>query len=346
MKRIALVLIIGCAVGGVLLASRPPAANPAVGPLSLLVLGDTGQPIGGGLPALRPQRQVARAVVAEDERAEVHGLVLLGDNFYPDGLEEDDMKDRMRSNVVAPYCHFLRFTSRGRGSLEDDCGVAEARRHPVPLYAVLGNHDYGERESPMLQKEVVPAYIESWRMPDQVDVHELPGGVSLIAFQSMPLVRGKNEGQLVRALRDSKGPFRILAAHHPIADPGNGHDPKYARRVRGAITQAGVPVHLFLAGHEHNLQLIAGEGGEDAALHVISGAGSDTREVKGTPRERLFGEQSLGFARIDLIEQDDEASLEVTVFTVPTMPGAGHKVGAHFRVGLGGDVRPVASGPE
>ncbi|MBW2245427.1 MAG: metallophosphoesterase [Deltaproteobacteria bacterium] len=346
MKRTALVLVLGAVVATFLLASRPPDAAPAPGPLSLLVLGDTGQPIGGPLAALRPQHQVARALVAEDESAEVHGLVLLGDNFYPDGIEDDELKDRMRANVVAPYCRFLTFTSRGRGSLEESCGVAEAYRHPVPLYAVLGNHDYGERESPQLQKEVVPEYIKSWRMPDQVDVHELPGGVSLIPFQSMPLVRGKNEGQLVRALRRSKGPFRILAAHHPIADPGNGHDPKYSRRVRSAIAQAGVPVHLFLGGHEHNLQVIAGDGKGDAALHVISGAGSDTRKVKPSSRKRLFGAESLGFARVDRVEAAGEPILRVTMFTVPSTPGLGREVSARFEVGLDGDIREVVSDAE
>ena len=345
-KRIVLVLLLAAVLGGLFLAPRPRVAAPALGPVSLLVLGDTGQPIGGPLAALRPQYQVARALVAEDERAEVHGLVLLGDNFYPNGLEEDDMKDRLRSNVVAPYCRFLAFTARGRGSLEESCGLAEALRHPIPMYVVLGNHDYSQPESPQLQKEVVPTYLENWRMPDQVGVHELPGGLSLIPFHSMPIVESKNTRQLVRALRSSKGPFRILAAHHPIADPGNGYDVKYARRVRAAIAEAGVPVHLFLAGHEHSLQVIAGDGGDDAALHVISGAGSDTRRMRSTNRERLFGERTLGFVRVDLIEGADEAGLRVTVFAVSGTPGMGYRPRAQFRVTQDGKVLSVPAASE
>ncbi len=342
MKRIALVVALAGLAVALLLATRPRAEAPAPGPLSLLVVGDTGQPISGPLAALRPQYQVARSLAAEDRRAAVHGLVFLGDNFYPDGLEDDELKDRLRTNVVSPYCRFLAFTSRGRGSLEESCGVDPEDRHPVPLYAVLGNHDYGERESPQLQKEVVPAYLEGWRMPDQVDVHELPGGVSLIPYQSMPLVRGENARGLTRALRRSKGPFRILAAHHPIADPGNGHDEKYGRRVRQAIAAAGVPVHLFLAGHEHNLQVIAGEGTDDAALHVVSGAGSDTRKVRDTPRERLFGAESLGFARVDRLEEGGAPLLQVTVYEVSGTPGAGYEAAARFRVGLEGVRLPEA----
>ncbi|MDP6540710.1 MAG: metallophosphoesterase [Planctomycetota bacterium] len=340
MKRNALLLVaLGLAVmalAAVALRSPPPGKRVAA--LSLLALGDTGQPIGGPLAALRPQHRVARALVAEDERAPIDGLVLLGDNFYPDGLEEDELKDRLRVNIVAPYCRFLRFTARGRGSLEGECGVRQAARHPVPLFAVLGNHDYGERESPMLQKELVPEYIDSWRMPDRAEVFELPGGVSLIPFQSVPTMVGKAKGTaaLEKALQRSKGPWRILAAHHPIADPGNGHADAYARRVRAAIARAGVPVHLFLAGHEHNLQAIEGEGGrDDAALHVVAGSGSDTRKVRGTPRKRLFGVEALGFARIDA----EATRLRVSLFRVPATPGTRAVVEARFEIDAEGKVR-------
>lgn len=337
MKRNALLLV--AAASAVLflaaLALRVPAPAPRVAALSLLAVGDTGQPIGGLLAALRPQYQVARALVAEDQRAIIDGLILLGDNFYPDGLEGDDLKDRLRQNIVAPYCRFLRFTSRGRGSLEGQCGVPEAVRHPVPLIAVLGNHDYGERESPKLQKEVVPEYIASWRMPDRAEVIELAGGVSLIPFQSVPIVRGKGTGELVRALQRSKGPWRILAAHHPIADPGNGHAAGYARKVRAAIARAGVPVHLFLAGHEHNLQAIAGEGGrDDAALHVVAGSGSTTRPVSSTERKRLFAVEALGFARVDV----EQARLVVTLFRVPRIPGASAEPAARFEIDSDGGI--------
>lgn len=312
-----------------------------LGPVSLLVIGDTGKPISSLFAALRPQYQVARALAAEDARAEVHGLVLLGDNFYPHGLVEDGMKDRLRVNVVGPYCRFLALTDRGLGSLGASCRVLEAHRHPIPWYVVLGNHDYSTIGSPQLQKEVVPAYLKSWLMPEEVDVHELPGGLSLIPFHSMPIVGGKNEGLLVDALRRSKGPFRILAAHHPIADPGHGYEPEYARRVRAAIAEAGVPVHLFLSGHEHSLQVIAGNGEDDAALHVISGAGSDTRKMRSTDRERLFEKRSLGFVRVDLIEDADEASLLVTVIGVSSIPGTGPEALAYYRITQAGAVHSI-----
>ncbi len=339
MRRLVLLLLPVAVLSVGLVALGTPEPGPRAGVLSLLAVGDTGQPIGGPLAALRPQYRVAAGLEAEDARAAVDGIVLLGDNFYPDGLEDDELKDRLRANVVRPYCRFLAFTSRGRGSLEEDCAIPEASRHPVPIYAVLGNHDYGERESPKLQKEVVPDYIESWRMPDRVEVHELPGGVSLIPYQSMPIVEGRNAGAIAEALRRAKGPFRILAAHHPIADPGQGHVRGYERRVREAIARAGVRVHLHLGGHEHNLQALAGEGSNDAALHVVAGSGSDTRKVSRTDRERLFGEQAYGFARIDRIGGDAGPRLEVTLFGVGPAPGVAPEARARFQVDPEGGVR-------
>ncbi len=339
MKRTASLLALAGLLTFALVALRTAPPGPRTAQLSLLAVGDTGQPIGGPLAALRPQYQVARALAAEDVRAEVDGVVLLGDNFYPDGLEEDELKDRLRVNIVSPYCRFLEFTSRGRGSLADQCGVDPDQRHPVPLYAVLGNHDYGERESPMLQKEVVETYLKGWTMPDRVGVYDLPGGVSLILLQSMPiLLDDGGERELTRALARSKGPWRIVAAHHPIADPGHGYDEDYAGRVRAAIAKAAVPVHLFLAGHEHNLQALQGEGGADVALHVVAGSGSDTRVVKPTGRDRLFAEETLGFVRVDRVGDGAEARLDVGLFAVPQTPGRGASRRATFAIRPDGQV--------
>ena len=333
MKRaVPLLLLAATLAAAALLAVGSPEPGPRVAELSLVALGDTGRPNAGPFHELRGQYKVARAIEAEDARAAIDGIVLLGDNFYPDGLEEKRLKDRLRENVVGPYCRFLGFTSRGRGAFEDDCALGGPRRPPIPFYVVLGNHDYKTQGSERLQKEVVPTYLSSWRMPDSIGLEELPGGVSLIPYHSMPMVEGRKAAGLIKALRRSKGPWRILAAHHPIADPGKGYSKGYARRVREAIAASGVPVHLFLAGHEHNLQLIAGEGPDDAALHVIVGGGSDTRSVRPTDRRRLYAEKALGFARIDAHGRGEAARLEVTLFRVSARPGVAATVAARYEV--------------
>ena len=206
MKRVVLLLLAGAFAAAALFAMGSAERGPRVAELSLVALGDTGRPNAGPLYLLRGQYKVARAIEAEDARAAIDGVVLLGDNFYPDGLAEDVLKDRLRENVVGPYCRFLDFTSRGRGAFADDCAQEGPLLAPIPFYVVLGNHDYKTQGSERLQKEVVPAYLSSWRMPDAIGLEELPGGVSLISYQSMPMVEGRKAAGLIKALRRSKGP--------------------------------------------------------------------------------------------------------------------------------------------
>jgi hypothetical protein len=307
-----------CALLLLPLAGCGPAASeaPPGAELSLLAVGDTGKPR-EFLDALDPSLAVATALAAEDERSPVDALVLLGDNFYPEGLEKDEVKERLRANVVGPFCRFVALTSRGAGSLREACPEAEAR-HPVPLFAVLGNHDYGEPESPELQRRLVPRYVANWHTPEEdLEVRELEGGVSLILLDSNRI--GDDDAQAVRALARSRGPWRVVAAHHPLADPGRGHDPRFEKRMRRLLARAGVPIHVWLAGHQHNLQaFVAGPG--SPALQLIAGGGSDVREIsEGADPSRRFASASLGFARIDAHE-GEHPRLVASLFEVPAPP--------------------------
>ena len=95
---------------------------------------------------------------------------------------------------------------------------SEGQRRPVPIYAVLGNHDYKTPESPRLERESIPEFIKNWSLPEQTaHTVELPGGVSLILVDSPLIARTRDTGEVRRELRKSSGPWRILVAHHPIA---------------------------------------------------------------------------------------------------------------------------------
>jgi hypothetical protein len=326
-----------------------PEGRPAAA-LSLWALGDTGEPP-APWPQRNPQEAVAEALERRDRAAPAHGVVLLGDNFYPDGLREREFKDRLRANIVSPYCRFLRLTPRGRGSLADSCQRRSSPREDVQILAVLGNHDYGERESPMLQSRRIPEYIANWRMPrGEVLLVELPGSVSLVLLQSQPIVeRRATTDALSKQLAKARGRWRIVAAHHPVLDPGRGYDEPYAHAVRAAFEAAGEPVHLFLAGHEHNLQVLEGEA-PLPALQVVSGAGSDVREVSETRARRRFALASFGFARVDVWDGDDPR-LEVTLYAVrpPRLGGllgrGAARVVSRWVLGPDGQVAPLPLGP-
>jgi hypothetical protein len=262
-------------------------------------------------------------MAAEDRRSPVDALVLLGDNFYPHGLRVGELVSQVRRNLVEPYCRFVELKGWASPQVADACPLPEADRRPVPIYAVLGNHDYDTRESPALQLGAVPWFVSNWRMPDGLArSYELGQGVSLILFQSAAIYRGKDTSALRDAIRRARGPWRILAAHRPMKAP-KGREPRwsalsraYVEAVGGAIEEAGLPVHLHLAGHEHNLQVLTMEP-PAPPLHVVAGSGGSVRRVKsGSPPPRFTAER-LGFVRVDLMGEDDEARLVASLFTTP-----------------------------
>jgi hypothetical protein len=90
-------------------------------------------------------------------------------------------------------------------------------------------------------------------------------------------------------------------AEQPIGWLRNDFDPEdwctggwqnYVRFVKDAITEAGVDVHVELAGHDHSLQLLAlGEpltGPHGPRVQVISGAGSKTTVVSEPCTDRPY----------------------------------------------------------
>ncbi len=325
---------------------EPPIVGPPAPPrFSLLAVGDTGNPK-GLLDTFRGQAQVARAMDKVDRRDPVQALVLLGDNFYPDGLPGDEVEERLRENLVDPYCRFVTLTARGRSRLAAGCDVDAPDRHPVPIHAVLGNHDYNLPDSPGLQRDRIPEYVSNWSVPQgRAEVVELGSGISLILVDTMPLVEGRDADAVVAALKRSRGPWRIVAAHHPFADPGDGWDPRAVNALAGAFAEAGVPVQLYLSGHEHNLQVIAGPP-PGPALNVVVGSGSSARSVDDTSADRRYARESLGFARVDLLELDGKPGLCVSVYAVGTPRAlARPRLVSRWFVDAGGALRELPLSP-
>lgn len=278
--------------------------------LSLLALGDTGK--GRLWPrSLRAQYRVGEALAREDRRAPIDALVFLGDNFYPRGLEPETARSRVAENLVAPYCHFVSLTVLGFAELGSACRRAPDETHPVPLVAVLGNHDVGLGQGVALQRAGIAEWVGNWVVPETARSYELGAGVSLVAFHSPAVEEGAAADALAAALRAARGPWLVVAAHHPIADPGAGWTLAYAERVRAAVRAAGRPVHLFLAGHQHSLQALRADG---AALHVVAGGGGAGLYPLAPTRsaERLFGLAAHGFARVDASPE----ALEVTLLAL------------------------------
>ena len=319
----------------VLVVIAGTAANAAAEPprLSLLALGDTGASPDDP-DQVRNQLAVAAAMAASHRAQPAHALVLLGDNFYPDGLRRHELVARVRSNLVRPYCRFLEIAA-GATAVAGACPTPPGERHPVPVYATLGNHDYRSPASPELQRAEIGRLVANWNMPaGAAAAYELGGGVSLVVFESSPLFEdarfeaamfeAAGATALARALRASRGPWRILAAHHPIANRDRGSEAarhaRYRRAVLAAVAAAQVPVQLVLAAHEHNLQLLAMDS-PAPALHAIAGGGSGARSLHGPDPQRKVGFEEPGFARVDLVaDAAGRARLAVSLLGLPRFP--------------------------
>jgi len=289
--------------------------------LSLLALGDTGAR--HALPSLREgQRSVARGLVAEDRRRPVNALVLLGDLFYPDGLRSGELTERVRDNVVVPYCHFAELRGSRSAEVADACRTTEAQRHPVPIFAVAGNHDHGSPGSVELERSAVPEFVSNWRMAGPVaDVVELGSGVSLVLIDTPAVSHSGDFRAIAAALRRARGPWRIVAAHLPAAggDPEADAEWQSAQPPLEHFSLAEAPVQLYLAGHRHNLQVIEGRP-PGPALHVIAGSGATIRPVQRLYANRRFALERTGFVRVDLVGEGEAQRLVVSLFSTPRYP--------------------------
>ena len=282
-------------------AGRPAGAAATVA--SILAVGDTGE-VFGPLPGLfEGQLAVAAAMRREHERDPVDALVLLGDNFYPNGLEAHELEARVVENVVRPYCVFVDPAPAMAAVVDRFCSGG---RRPAPrLFAIIGNHDVESPGSVARQREAVPRLVRNWDMPttDAPAVRELPGGLSLVLLHTeWPWDEAATDA-LAGALRRARGPWRVILGHRP---PIGGH-PALRRMIARASRRAGHVVHAYLAGHVHGLVAIR-EDEIDAgrpALVAIAGSGSHA-DLQEEPEYRIDEadvlEESIGFARVDVIE--------------------------------------------
>jgi hypothetical protein len=265
----------------------------------------------------RGRKHLADAIDTLDREHPADGLLLLGDNFYPTGLLDDDPEGQLIDMVVIPFCPFTELTARWNSG-PPRCERRSERSRQI--WAVLGNHDYGAPESPGLQRTWIETRIANWRMPDgDVASYSLAPGVDLVAYDSQHLIDAGGEEALTRALRAAAGPWRIVASHHPLRlDWETEKAQREVEPIRRAIAAAKVPVQLSLGGHEHNLQVLDLEEPR-LGVQVIAGGGSRPRPVDGDVPARLVAFEGLGFVRIDLVGSETPR-LIVTLFTVPSGP--------------------------
>lgn len=208
--------------------------TPRAATLRFVVTGDTGKgtdAVGEGIRRIHAEKPL-------------DAIVLTGDNFYPCGVTtEQDPRWSLVQGVTAIG---------------------------VPVFPVLGNHDFCGKADPDAQIRAT-GVVPNWRFPARQ--YLLRTNVADFAFiDTTSYLRRKSEPSLAVAFRSSTAPWRVVVGHHPVISSGyHGYFPRdEVRRMRELVpalreTQAD----LYICGHDHHVELIRGR-----MLHLVSGAGS------------------------------------------------------------------------
>ena len=241
--------------------------TPATATLRLAVVGDTG----------KGTETVAKAIGRVHARAPLDAILLTGDNFYPCGVTSIDDP---RWSLVRPLT-----------------------RIGVPIFPVLGNHDFCGKAVPEAQTQAT-GVIPHWRFP--APQYALRTPMADFAFvDTTPLVEGKAnavESTIRGTFASSRTPWRVVVGHHPVISSGwHGYFPRdEVARMRALIpTLRETKVDFYIGGHDHHVELIRGR-----MLHLISGAGSSPVPPIKLRTTTVFPEEirreRIGFAVVEI----------------------------------------------
>ncbi|MEZ4257789.1 MAG: metallophosphoesterase [Polyangiaceae bacterium] len=282
-------LLTACVAASASCSSSEPASDTQTDDVTASVIhfaaiGDTGS-------GSNDQRRVAAALADVCEGYGCDFVLLLGDNFYENGVASasdplfESRFERMYARVDAPF------------------------------YVVLGNHDYGGdgwgREAARARAQV--AYSERssrWKM--EREYYKLTyKHASLFAMDTTMQLFGdaqRQEEEMGAWVRASRATWKIAFGHHPYlsnGDHGNAGsydgeaDPLYAGAgVKGFFDRVMCGnVDLYLSGHDHSLQWM--ERTCNGTELAVSGAGGRVGDLPGRNATR-FAAAELGFMYVTI----------------------------------------------
>jgi len=264
--------------------------DPAAG--HVLMFGDWGKEensIGQGRVA------AAMARYAHANRLQIEALFMLGDSWYgplPGGVDSARFKTQFEE--MYPRSAF-------------NC----------PAYSIMGNHDYQKMPANVNKLQAELAYARRghtrWTQPALWYTFELPH-VKVIALDSnvykerqdngvdFTLTKAQQAEQLAwfkaELAKPSKAPFLVVMGHHPIFSNGPHGDHKVLiAEWEPLLFQQNV--HLYLAGHDHDLQHL--EFDNHPTSFVCSGAGgADLYDLK-IPEDKRgpYAKKVYGFTHME-----------------------------------------------
>ena len=252
------------------------------------MLGDWGA---DGTPSNQSQVAAGMQTYVANQHISTDALIMLGDNFYgslPGGIT--DQRWQTQFEQMYPVNVF-------------NC----------PAYAILGNHDY--EVLPQSKVTIELAYAQTgntrWTLPSRYYWFTFPSQNPVITFigldSNTPDEPGQDEASWATQLqwltdtlsKPLATPFLACFAHHPVYSNGPHGD-------NGTLINSWDPllrkygVHLYLAGHDHDLQHLEFAG--HPTSFVLSGGGGGPLYAlsPGSNSRGPFAQMVSGFTHVQL----------------------------------------------
>ncbi len=249
--------------------------EPAHADLRLVVVGDSGH-------VNATARRVAASVTKVCAERGCDALVLLGDNLYPRGLTSE----------ADPDAAFGPWLATG-----------------LPVYGVLGNHDWGhghDQEAAAAQvawSHATPGLhlAQDWTMR--------AGPATLIGLDTTRVFwDGPDRAAWLRDALDAAEGWRVVLGHHPFRSNGpHGNAGSYegwsgipwlsGRSLQRVFDDALCGrADLYLSGHDHSRQWLQ----HCEVQLIVSGAGSSSTHLVDRGNEPVFAAAEHGFVWLSL----------------------------------------------
>ena len=254
-----------------------------------VALGDTGKGNAG-------QKQVGAAVGSVCATHGCDFVVLLGDNFYPTGVEST-IDPQWKTRFIEPYA------------------TVEA-----PFYAVLGNHDCGGdgagTDLPRGDNQIAYSAVNpKWRMPARHYKWQV-GDVEFFAADTNRSMFGVDEdlrSDFEKWLPASTARWKVVFAHHPLksnvehGNAGSYDGLPFVPVANGASVKSFVEervcglADLYVTGHDHSLQWLEATcsrpGSTLQTQLIVSGGGAAATTLPGK-QPTHYQSDKLGFVYV------------------------------------------------
>ena len=245
-----------------------PPVKPSGPTLRVIAVGDTGH-------INATARRVARSIQTICLERGCDALLLLGDNIYPRGATDE----AHAREAMAPW-----------------------RAIGLPLYAVLGNHDWGHGHDAAAAAAQIALSDSSLHIAE--DWVARAGPATLFGLDTTRVFwDGAARASWLGPALDAADGWRIVLGHHPLRSNGpHGNAGAYEGWSRipwmsGTSVQTALDgalcgrADLYLSGHDHSRQWL-----EECGVElVVSGAGSSATTLHDRGNDHRFAAATHGF---------------------------------------------------